>query len=143
MRVQRPVYQEVEHTADVGVIVRADDLGALFERAAAAMFDLIVDLDQIDCRPTPLDVRVAAGDREQLLVVWLAELLSLAAAEELLLGSFEVEHVDATNLCGRAWGEPIDDARHRFKAEIKAVTYHHLAVTNDRSGWRAEVIFDV
>ena len=62
-----------DHTADIGIAVRAPDLKTLFERAAWAMFSFVTDLEAV--RPlqrTALSVQ--APDREALLVKWLSEL---------------------------------------------------------------------
>ena len=39
--------------------------------------------------------------------------------------------------------EPYHPERHLIKTEIKAVTYHQLAVEKTKTGWKARVIFDV
>jgi len=46
-------------------------------------------------------------------------------------------------VAGRAWGEPLDLARHGFKTEVKAVTYHELALTEIPGGIRAHVVVDI
>jgi len=40
-------------------------------------------------------------------------------------------------------GETCDPARHSLAHEVKAVTYHGLAVEQVPDGWRAEVILDI
>ncbi len=40
-------------------------------------------------------------------------------------------------------GEPFDQRRHRLRQEVKAVTYHQLAVEPVLGGWRARVVFDI
>jgi SHS2 domain-containing protein len=42
-----------------------------------------------------------------------------------------------------AHGEPLDREKHRFKTEVKAVTYHRLFVGEEKGYWVARVIFDV
>jgi len=48
-----------------------------------------------------------------------------------------------TGLRARVAGEPIDPARHPIVREIKAVTYHGLAVDRVAGGFSAQVVFDV
>jgi SHS2 domain-containing protein len=44
----------------------------------------------------------------------------------------------------RLWGETFDPQRHEFRTEIKAVTYHELAVTQQKDGtWKTRIIFDI
>ncbi len=44
---------------------------------------------------------------------------------------------------GWAEGEPVDPARHAIHTEIKAVTYHRLAVRRTAARWETRVIFDL
>jgi SHS2 domain-containing protein len=136
------MYEFFEHTADLGLRVRAGDLDTLFAEAARALFAAIVDnLDAVQ----PLqqvEVRQAGTDREYLLFDWLRVLLYRFDAEHLVFGRFEV-HVTADGLTGRAWGEPLDPARHELAHEVKAITYHGLRVEQTADGWLAEVIVDI
>ena len=136
-------YQLVEHTADTGILVRGDSLPDLFERAAAALFDVMADIDRVRPEEEAETVEVDAIDRETLLVGWLGELLGRAMAKGWIYGAFEVEEIDDERVVGRVWGEPLDPDRHDFRTEVKAVTYHHLLVSEDRDGWSARVILDL
>jgi SHS2 domain-containing protein len=42
-----------------------------------------------------------------------------------------------------ARGDIFDPSRHRFKTEIKAVTYHQVEVKEVDGKWEGRVIFDV
>jgi SHS2 domain-containing protein len=140
--VSRPDYQMIDHTGDIGIVVRAPDARSLYERAALALFDILTDLGQV--RGTdPLEVEVSARDREELMVRWLAELLFLHETRRLMFGRFDVREIGEQELKAKAWCEPFDPARHVVLTELKAVTYHELLVSEDRDGWSARVIFDV
>ena len=58
-------------------------------------------------------------------------------------GKVTVQAITSTTVQGAIRGEKFDPARHTFYTEIKAVTYHELAVVRSTAGWRAQVIFDV
>ncbi|HYM38983.1 MAG TPA: archease [Thermoplasmata archaeon] len=132
-------YEEIEHTADVGIRAFGKTASALFARAAEGMFNLIADITKV--KPTgELEIRLAAQDLPSLLVAWLSELLFLHETEHLLFCRFQVR-VRGTSLHARAWGEAIDRRRHGLKLAVKAVTYHRLSVDLERGV--AEVIFDV
>jgi SHS2 domain-containing protein len=135
-------FQVLDHTGDVGILVRAPDICRLFETAAAAMFTLVADPRGVQTDETE-SVHLTALDRETLLVAWLSELLSRHATEGRLYALFEVTRLDETTLTARIGGEAIDPSRHCLETEIKAVTYHHLLVSEDAAGWSARVIFDV
>lgn len=136
------MYETFEHTADLGLRVRAADLNTLFAEAAQALFATVVDdLGTVQPRQR-LDVQLAADDREYLLFDWLRELLYHFDVEHLLLSRFEVR-VSDTGLTGTAWGEPLDRSRHALSHEVKAITYHGLRVEQTADGWLAEVIVDI
>jgi SHS2 domain-containing protein len=54
-----------------------------------------------------------------------------------------VEAARPEEVRGRVRGESFDPRRHELYGEVKAVTYHELAVTRSGAGWQARVIFDV
>ena len=136
------MYETFEHTADLGLRVRAPDLDALFAEAAECLFSALVD-DPAAVRPVQrIDVRVAGDDREYLLFDWLRELLYRFDAEHRLFSRFDVT-VNETGLTGSAWGEKFDPDRHELGHEVKAITYHELKVEKTADGWLAEVIVDI
>jgi SHS2 domain-containing protein len=136
------MYETFEHTADLGLRVRAPDLNALFAEAALALFSAIVEELGTVAQRQRLDVKLPADEPAYLLFDWLNELLFRFDAEHRLFGRFEVQVGDA-GLNGTAWGEPLDPARHALSHEVKAITYHHLKVERDGDGWLAEVIVDI
>src|SRR5207244_11096641 len=121
---------------------RAPDLAMVFAEAAEAVFSVVVE-DLATVRPDQaVDVRVEGQDREYLLFDWLKALLYHFDPEHLLFRRFEVR-VGENGLEGRAWGEPLDRARHELSHEGKAITYHGLRVEQTAEGWEAEVIVDI
>jgi SHS2 domain-containing protein len=136
------MHETFEHTADLGLRIRAADLDTLFAEAAQALFSAIVeDLATVRALQS-VDVRLQEDDQELLLFDWLKELLFHFDAEHLLLGKFEVKVADGS-LIATAWGEPLDRARHTLEHEVKAITYHGLSVEKVVDGWMAEIIVDI
>jgi SHS2 domain-containing protein len=136
------MYEFFEHTADLGLRIRAADLDTLFVEAARALFAAVVaDLSTV--QPTQrVDVQVASEERDYLLFDWLKALLYHFDVEHLLFSRFEC-HVGPEGLTGTAWGEPLDRSRHDLEHEVKAITYHGLHVEQTADGWLAEVIVDI
>ncbi len=132
-------YEELDHTADVGIRAYGATLEELFGNAAAGMFSVIADPEKV--KPVgEVEVRVQGGDLVELMVNWLQELLFLHETQHLLLCEFDVA-LDGLTLRAHARGERIDKRRHELRAVVKAVTYHHLKV--DPKKGVAEVIFDI
>jgi SHS2 domain-containing protein len=136
------MHEFFEHTADLGIRVRAPDLNALFAEAAVALFSAIEE-DLSTVRPVQrVDFKLGGDDREFLLFDWLKELLYRFDAEHLLFSRFDV-HVAMDGLTATAWGEPLDRSRHELAHEVKAITYHGLLIQQTTDGWLAEIIVDI
>lgn len=136
------MYEHFEHTADLGLRVRARNLDMLFAEAAEALFAVIVeDLATVEPRES-LSLRIAGTDRAYLLFDWLRALLFQFEGDRWLFRRFEVR-VAEDGLTATAWGEPFDPARHPLSHEVKAITYHGLVVEPADGGWLAEVIVDI
>ncbi|MCC6672959.1 MAG: archease [Planctomycetes bacterium] len=135
-------HEVFEHTADLGVRVRAPDRAALYAESGQALFEILVD-DLGAVRPaTALEVAVAGDDAAYLLHDWLGELLYLFTARNLLLCAFDVR-LAHSGLTGTVRGEVLDRTRHRLAHEVKAITYHGLEVRQDPGGWSAEFVVDI
>lgn len=136
------MYELFEHTADLGLRVRASDLNTLFEEAASCLFSAVLeDITSVQPR-LQVTVEVSGTDREFLLFDWLRDLLMRCDADRVVFGKFKVDVRD-DGLTGTAWGEPLDPARHLLAHEVKAITYHELKVEKTSDGWLAEVIVDI
>lgn len=136
------MYEVFEHTADLGLRVRAPSLEALFADAAAGLFSvLVVNLPAV-ARVQEKTFHIAGRDYDYLLFDWLAELLYTFETEHLLLSDFAVR-LDAEGLHATCRGEPLDRRRHELDHEVKAITYHGLKVEPVAGGWLAEVIVDI
>jgi SHS2 domain-containing protein len=136
------MHETFEHTADLGLRVRAPTLDALFAEAAEALFGALVE-DLRTVQPAqPHEVTLENDDRTYLLFDWLNELLFQFDTCRSLFSRFEA-HVTGNTLRGTAWGEPLDRARHLLSHEVKAITYHGLRVEPAEGGWLAEMIVDI
>ena len=136
------MYETFEHTADLGLRVRAADLPTLFTEAACGLMSVIVaNLDEV--KPVrEMTLEVAGDALDELLFDWLSEVLYAFESEHLLLSEFAVELTGA-GLKATARGEPLDVARHQLEHEVKAITYHGLKVEQTAEGWLAEAILDI
>lgn len=137
-----PPFEVIEHTADVGIVVRGSTLAELFVHAAQGMFALMVELPGVEEREER-QVELEGKDWGGLLVKWLSELLFFLDSEELLFRRFQVEELVPYRLRARAFGEAIDRERHQLHFGVKAVTKHMLEVRQEDGGWRGQVLFDI
>jgi len=135
-------YELINHTADLGVEIYGRDLKELFQNAGEALFEILCDPSEVG-DSVQRRLVVVGDDLEQLMVVWLGELLFLHETEGLLFKRFEVEEVEDTRLKATVHGERFKEGHHTIKAEVKAVTYHQIQVRHKGSGWISRVIFDL
>jgi len=136
-------YEIFDHTADVGIIVRGKTLEEMFEKAAYAMFDIMVYADRIE-PVRKVRVAISSSTIEDLLVDWLSELLYVFSTELFVMGEFNVkirDEGDELSLEATCWGEDYNRKKHGMKTEIKAVTYHELEI-NENEGY-LKILFDI
>jgi SHS2 domain-containing protein len=141
-------FTEFEHTGDVGIEVTAPSRLELFCRAIVAMARLMVAGDGIralECR----SLTASADNDCDLMHDLLALALNLFLVDGFIWREAAAVAREAAavandrELTASLMGERFDPARHEFRGEIKAVTYHQLIVTQAAGGeWRARIIFD-
>ncbi len=129
--------KELEHTADWQLHAWAPDLRGLLEQAARGMYAL----SGMRLQPAPAVERkleIQAQDGESLLVRFLAELLYFCFEENLGFDTF-ILRLNDCHLHAHMKGYPVAS----IDKEIKAVTYHNLAIHKTENGLEVEVVFDV
>ena len=84
------MFETFDHTADVGLRIRAADLDTLFADAARAMFSVMAgDLGAVRPREE-VCIALAADDLDALLRDWLGELLYTFHVRKLVFSDFTV-----------------------------------------------------
>jgi SHS2 domain-containing protein len=141
--VPAPRYEQLEHTAEAGIIARGATLAEAFANAAEGMYALQLDLAGIEER-VERRVLVESEGYEALLVDWLLEVLFLTETEGLVFRRFAVDELTESVARGRAWGEEFDPERHQtYNVMVKAVTQHMLEIAREDGGYRVRVLFDI
>ena len=141
-------FRTFDHTADVGLEVRGESLEDLLATAAQAVFSLI-----IEAGPSAVETEAevlaeaetgARAEWEDVFVVWLQELLYRFEMEHLVPLEFDFAEAGPARVRARVGFGRFDPKRHRAATEVKAVTYHELAVREEPGGtWSARFILDV
>lgn len=135
-------WEHFAHDADIGVRGFGPTPAEAFEQAALALTAVLVEPERVEPLEA-VEIGCRARDLEFLLVEWLNALVYEMATRRMLFSRFAVAIGDG-GLSARAWGEPVDVARHQPAAEVKGATFTALAVTrDDRGGWRAQCVVDV
>jgi SHS2 domain-containing protein len=140
--VNKPSYELLDHTADFGIHVFGDNVKNLFQNAALALMEQLVETADLLGREER-QIVLEGNDRPDLMVNWLREILYLWTGEECLVQSVRIESITEKQLKARVWVDPFSPDRHKLISEIKAVTYHQVQVYKTCSRWEANVIFDI
>lgn len=135
-------FEVIEHTADIGIVARGATLAEVFAVAAEGMLSLMVDPGTVENRAW-MEREVEAEDHEGLLVAWLNDLLAVVNVEAFMPVAFVVDQISPDRLRATVHGESVEPARHHFRRDIKAATYHMVEVRQVDGDWTARVIFDV
>jgi len=135
-------YIQIEHTGDKGIKVFGNSVKELFINAAYGMFDIMVDISNLNQNLSET-IEVAADNYEELLVTWLTELNYIFISENKIFNKFEISRLKNFELSGIAIGDHFDSRKREIFSEIKAVTYHELYVEQKNEKWEAQIIFDI
>ena len=145
MRPEKPAdcgWEHFPHGADVGVRGYGATEADAFAQAALALSAIVTEPHAVQERRT-VDVRCEAPDDELLFVDWLNALIYEMVTRKMCFGRFDVR-IENGRLEGRAWGEPLDVARHAPNVEPKGATYTALRVVEEPGGrWVAQCVVDV
>lgn len=133
----------ISHTADIGFKISSATLGGLFEEAAAAFTDCLVEKGGLSVPKTRQTFRLEAASLEELLVTWLEELLFLFETKGLVGVTFDVKHCEIKNFEAEVGLMEWDEKDQPLKTQVKAVTYHGLQVKKTERGFEAQIILDV
>ena len=125
-------YRFLDHMTDAVIEAHGNSLEEAFEQAAMGLVDTMVDVAGV--RPeTAIEIEAEGHDLESLLFDWLDKVMLLLVADGMAMSEFTVT-IDGYKLKGAAKGEKLDLARHEYKVEIKAVTYHEMSVARHDDG---------
>jgi protein archease len=164
------MFEHFDHTADLGLRVRAATLEQLLAEAGRGLLAMIAANPEAVHGVQSKTIELTADEPTYLLFDWLSELLFAFETEKLLLSEFQIELVEASRvrehpvgpalpqveshreadasrsplrLRATCRGEPADPCRHVLDHEVKAVTYHGLVCEQRGDEWLAEVIVDI
>ena len=137
-----PQYTILDHTADLGVSITGSGLIDLFENAGRTLLHLMFRV-RPDKKADLVQISISGNDLADLMNKWLSEILYLYAGENLVVTGTNIDSLSPISLIATLKTSPFNPKFHKIIREIKAVTYHQIAVTNENDIWTARVIFDL
>lgn len=139
-------------TADIAFEAYGQSKEEMFIAASDALMNVMVeDLAAIadkERRDISVGFVFSEESLEMLLFQFLQEFIFYKDAEELLLRVSEVRiqpggQADNWTLKAQAYGEVLDPKKHQLNVDVKAVTMHQFAVTENQGQWKARVVLDI
>ena len=135
-------WEHFSHPSDIGIRGVAPTKEEAFAQAAVALTAVVTDPQKVKPKEA-VDIVCRDDDDEMLFVGWISSLLYEMDARNMLFSRFEVRFTEG-GLEAKAWGEPVDIAKHEPAVEVKAATYARLEVGRDNDGnWVAQCVVDV
>jgi SHS2 domain-containing protein len=139
----KPDFSLLDHTADMGILVRGINIKSLFEEAAKSMMYIMITYPPDVEETHAVKVSIKGNDLPDLMVRWLGEILYLFEGEKKVVADTFISAIDPSQLEATLQTIPFDPNLHEILTEIKAVTYHQIAVTEKDDHWEARIIFDL
>ena len=135
-------FELLDISGDAGIRAFGEELDDLFRNAAAGMYSLITDPENITPQKS-IEITAAGESLEGLLVSWLNELIFHFDAYGFIGREIRIRELHDTQLKARVTGEDFAPERHGGGLLIKAATYHKLKIERKEGHWEADVIFDI
>ena len=139
-------FEEIEHTADTGLLACGDTLPELLANLAFGMLHIITG--DIDDQPIiKRKIKVEGRSLTDIIVGWLSEINYLLSVDHYLPTGIEINSIDQTLgnfiLSSDLYGRDSTLIEPSFNTEIKAVTYHKLLCEKRDDEYIGQVIFDI
>lgn len=139
----QPLFRILEHPADLGFEVEGETAVALYAAAANALFHLMWDAFPRSGDES-LVIAVQGGDQVELLVNFLEEFIYYHDARKMVFTGIVIDSLASGSLRATARWRIFDPEYDRKLRDVKAVTYHQIAIEQDAGGrYLARVFVDI
>lgn len=137
-----PGYELFDHTADIGIRVWAPTLPELIRPATEGLYAVLGNL-ATGSDSVARTIEFRGDDAALLLRDYLAELLFIYDSGRRQLTEVQAREFTAQHLVVNGQARIVDQNRSVLAHEVKAVTYHELAVRPLPNGFEATCILDI
>jgi SHS2 domain-containing protein len=133
-------FEEISHTADIKIRVRALTLEDLFSETFKALMQVMYGTSRKG--GIVKEITVESPDNESLLLDFLSEVLFVSEVESRVFFNASIS-IHGSRLTAVLSGEPFDPIRHAGGSEVKGISYSGLSIIHDANGYMLDIIFDV
>ena len=126
-------YRFLDHMTDAYIESYGTTMEEAFEFAAKALVDTMISVENV-VAINEVSLSINGHDLESLLYNWLDLVMLKLLVDNLALSHFKVSISELNNtyeLKAIARGEPMDLVKHKYKVEIKGITYHLMEIEHN------------
>ncbi len=131
-----------DHTADVGVRIHAHTMEEIPPAATAGLYEILGHLARTGA-PEDWSYEITGDEAAFLLRDYLAEVLHLFESDHRALTNIQTHDFSDSHIAITAKSWAVDTHQSELNMEIKAITYHELAVQKTSDGYQATYIVDI
>jgi len=135
-------YATFDHTGDLGLEVWAATPRELYAEAAIALMAQIADVGA-DAPVERAEVSLEGDEPADLLVHWLNSVLLESDLRHVVWTVVQVHRLTPRRIEATLLGTRIDPSRHTLLREVKAVSFHDMALTLDPGRCRCRLVLDL
>ncbi len=135
-------FEELDHTADAGVVVRGDSASETLARLILAQAAVLSGGAPV-LPDHELVLEIPPGPEVDMAIDVLRELLYRFCCDRVIPESVVVDRFDTSGCRVRVTVGPWSPELHADGIELKAVTLHEARFERVDGGWEASVVFDV
>ena len=141
-------FELVPHTADLGICVTSPTRAGLIKIATQGLYAVIGNLKAEDGSRFRRTLELTDGDALSYLRDYLAELLFLFYSKREIATMVRIKEFSDEQFLGEIEVARLDEQCSVFEREVKAITYHELAITEKKSDtgetfYEAMIIVDI
>jgi SHS2 domain-containing protein len=143
-------YKYLEHSTDAFVQAYGSSLEVLFGNCAKGLVNIMFEIDKVEDRQFST-ITASGDDLENLLFDWLEKVLLKILIDHIVVSRFSIEISEKNAnvvekkylLRARVGGERVSYSKHKYKIEIKAITYHELKIKRIGPNYVATFLVDL
>ena len=143
-------FEQLPHTADIKIRVYGKTKKDLFRHALIGMFQVVgpkiagcrVEYERVFCDllAEKHEIMIQAPDEVALLVDFLSEALYLSDVNDEAYLDADIHELTDRTVKATIYGAKVTGFE---VVELKAVTYHELAIKKIDNLWQADIVFDI
>jgi SHS2 domain-containing protein len=138
-------YSLIDHTADLRVVIEAENKRELFHEAVKALFFMLTDktMEEIDLRSRYISRRViniAYNNIDDALIDFLNQLVFFVDTEQILPYDARIQ-IKKNKVHSRVFF--LKDYNNLLQREIKAATFHNFKIEESEEGFKTLITFDI